>query len=74
MDLRYATSPEQLPTFDTAALRAKYLVEQLFVPGEITACYTHHDRVVLGGAAPADEPLTLPTFEALRAESAGPAP
>jgi len=68
MDLRYATSPEQLPTFDTAALRAKYLVEQLFVLGEITACYTHHDRVVVGGAAPADEPLTLPTFEALRAE------
>ena len=66
--MRYATNPDQLPRFDTAALRAQYLVETLFVPGEITACYTHHDRIVLGGAAPADEPLPLPTFEELRAE------
>ena len=68
MDQRYATNPQQLTTFDTADLRAQYLVENLFVPGEITACYTHHDRVVLGGAAPAGEPLPLPTFDELRAE------
>jgi 4-deoxy-L-threo-5-hexosulose-uronate ketol-isomerase len=68
MDQRYATSPDQLPAFDTTELRARYLVEQLFVPGEVTACYTHHDRVVLGGAAPLDEPLPLPTFDELRAE------
>ena len=42
----------QLTAFDTAELRAQYLVDHLFIPGEITACYTHHDRVVLGGAAP----------------------
>src|SRR6476659_10918969 len=68
MDHRYATSPQQLTTFDTTELRAHYLVENLFIPGQITACYTHHDRVVLGGAAPVDEPLALPAFEALRAE------
>ena len=68
MDQRYATSPQQLTSFDTAQLRAQYLVEDLFVPGRITATYTHHDRVVVGGAAPAGEPLPLPTFEELRAE------
>jgi 4-deoxy-L-threo-5-hexosulose-uronate ketol-isomerase len=68
MDHRYATSPQQLTTFDTTELRAHYLVENLFTPGEITACYTHHDRVVLGGAAPAGTPLQLPTFDELRAE------
>ena len=68
MDQRYATNPAQLTSFDTAALRAQYLVEDLFVPGRITATYTHHDRVVLGGAAPAGEPLSLPTFDELRAE------
>ncbi len=68
MEQRYATNPQQLPSFDTDALRAQYLVDRLFIPGEITACYTHHDRVVLGGAAPLDEPLPLPAFEALRAE------
>jgi 4-deoxy-L-threo-5-hexosulose-uronate ketol-isomerase len=68
MEQRYATNPQQLPSFDTETLRAQYLVDQLFIPGQITACYTHHDRVVLGGAAPVDEPLALPAFEALRAE------
>src|SRR6478736_7865669 len=68
MDQRYATSPQQLTSFDTAQLRAQYLVEDLFVPGRITATYTHHDRVVVGGAAPAGEPLPLTTFEELRAE------
>ncbi len=68
MDHRYATNPHQLRSFGTADLRAQYLVENLFVPGEITACYTHHDRVVLGGASPVGEPLALPTFDELRAE------
>jgi len=68
MDLRYATNPTQIPSFDTNELRARYLVDTLFVPGEITACYTHHDRIVLAGAAPTDGPLTLPTFDELRAD------
>lgn len=68
MDQRYATNPAQLPTFDTAALRQQYLVEDLFQPGRVVACYTHHDRIVLGGASPVDEPLPLPTYDELRAE------
>jgi 4-deoxy-L-threo-5-hexosulose-uronate ketol-isomerase len=68
MDQRYATTPDQLPHFDTAALRDRFLVEDLFVPGEVHAVYTHHDRIVLGGAVPAGSQLPLPTFEELRAE------
>ena len=68
MDKRYATTPDQLPSFDTEALRQRYLVEELFVPGEVTAVYTHHDRIVLGGAVPAGGRLPLPTFDELRAE------
>jgi 4-deoxy-L-threo-5-hexosulose-uronate ketol-isomerase len=68
MDQRYATNPDQIPGFGTDALRAQYLVDTLFVPGQVTACYTHHDRIVLGGAMPTGEPLPLPTFEELRAE------
>lgn len=68
MDQRYATSPDQLPLFDTEDLRERYLVEQVFVPGEVTAVYTHHDRIVLGGAVPAGRALALPTFPELRAE------
>ncbi|MCM3689596.1 5-dehydro-4-deoxy-D-glucuronate isomerase [Kocuria rosea] len=68
MEQRYATSPEQLPAFDTTELRERFLVEDLFVPGEVKVTYTHHDRIVLGGAVPAGQQLPLPTFEELRAE------
>ena len=68
MEQRYATTPDQLPRFDTDDLRERYLVDEVFVPGEVTAVYTHHDRIVLGGAVPAGERLPLPTFDELRAE------
>jgi len=34
----------------------------------VTAVYTHHDRIVLGGAVPAGGDLPLPTFDELRAD------
>jgi 4-deoxy-L-threo-5-hexosulose-uronate ketol-isomerase len=68
MEQRYATSPEQLPTFDTDELRQRFLIEEVFVPGEVNVVYTHHDRIVLGGAVPAGKQLALPTFDELRAE------
>lgn len=68
MDQRYATSPDQIRSLDTAALRERFLVEDLFLPGRVTAVYTHHDRVVLAGAVPAGTELRLPTFDELRAE------
>jgi 4-deoxy-L-threo-5-hexosulose-uronate ketol-isomerase len=68
LEQRSATSPDQLPLFDTQALRERYLVEDLFAPGEVRAVYTHHDRIVLGSAVPAGTQLVLPTFGELRAE------
>ncbi|MDO4900977.1 5-dehydro-4-deoxy-D-glucuronate isomerase [Actinomyces sp.] len=68
MEQRYATNPEQIPGFDTRDLRDRYLVEKVFVPGEVTAVYTHQDRIVLGGAEPAGRTLTLPVFEELRSD------
>jgi 4-deoxy-L-threo-5-hexosulose-uronate ketol-isomerase len=44
---------------DTAALRAAFLGEGLFRPGEIRLIYTHYDRMVIGGAVPAGGTLTL---------------
>ena len=68
MEQRYATTPDQLPRFDTDDLRDRYLVEEVLVPGEVRAVYTHHDRIVLGGAVPAGTQLPLPTADELRAE------
>jgi 4-deoxy-L-threo-5-hexosulose-uronate ketol-isomerase len=59
LQVRHATHPEQVPGFDTAALRSHYLVDDLFTPGAVTAVLTHHDRIVLAGAVPANGPLTL---------------
>ncbi len=68
MEQRYATNPDQLPQFDTAELRERYLVDEVFVPGQVTLVYTHQDRIVLGGAAPAGGELSLEVPDELRAE------
>lgn len=68
MQQRYATSPEHLTRMGTAELRSRYLVEDLFVPGEVHAVYTHEDRVVLAGVTPTDAPLTLAGYPELRSE------
>lgn len=69
MELRHATNPAQIPTFDTAALRGHYLVDNLFSPGELRATYTHEDRVVLAGAVPVETPIAMTSFDQLRTET-----
>ena len=68
MEQRYATNPAQIPGMTTEQLRASYLVPELFVAGEITVVYTHHDRIVLGGAVPAGSPLALPGYPEIRSD------
>lgn len=68
MDQRYATSPEHVPGMDTAELRRRYLVQDLFVPGEVKAVYTHHDRIVLAGISPVGTALELGSFPEIRSD------
>jgi 4-deoxy-L-threo-5-hexosulose-uronate ketol-isomerase len=68
MQQRYATSPEQIPGMDTAELRRRYLVEDLFAADEVRAVYTHHDRVVLVGVQPVRDTVALPTYPEIRSE------
>ncbi|MGW0891966.1 5-dehydro-4-deoxy-D-glucuronate isomerase [Saccharopolyspora sp. NPDC002578] len=69
MENRHATHPDQVPGFDTDALRAHYLVPDLFAPGEIRTVHSHQDRVVLGGAVPGPgQVLELTAEPALRGE------
>lgn len=65
---RYATNPAQIPGMTTAQLRDTYLIEDVFAPGEIRLTYTHHDRVVLGGAVPAGETLVLGGYPEIRSD------
>lgn len=68
MDVRYSTNPAEARGFDTAQLRRHYLVEDVFVPGELRLTYSHEDRVVLGGAVPGAEPLRLESDDTLRTD------
>lgn len=68
MENRHAVSKEQVARMNTEELRANFLVPEVFVPGQITLVHSHQDRVVLGGAAPTDQPLKLEAPDELRAE------
>lgn len=68
VEQRYATHPGELPRMDTAEMRTRFLVDDLFVPGQVRAVYTHHDRVVLAGIAPVDGPLRLEGFPEIRSD------
>lgn len=59
MRVLYGASPADIAAMDTDRLRAEFLIEDLFAPGEIAFIYTHVDRMILGGAVPLGEPLVF---------------
>ena len=60
IDIRPAIDPLSAKRFDTAELRANFLIEELFVAGEVRLTYSHYDRLIVGGATPAGTALDLP--------------
>ncbi|WP_292024383.1 MULTISPECIES: 5-dehydro-4-deoxy-D-glucuronate isomerase [unclassified Brevundimonas] len=56
-----ATHPDMMDGAANQQLRDRYLVEGLFVPGKISLNYSHHERMIIGGATPAETALSLPT-------------
>lgn len=59
MEVRHASHPEAVRSFDTGQLRRHFLVESLFRPGEVALTYSHIDRFVVGGAMPLAAPVVL---------------
>lgn len=58
----YATHPESIYGATNQELRELYLVNDIFVSGEINLNYSHFDRIAVGGAVPTDEKLSLPVM------------
>jgi 4-deoxy-L-threo-5-hexosulose-uronate ketol-isomerase len=56
----YATHPESLAGASNEQLRSLYLVENLFSDNELRLNYSHFDRMVVGGACPTGEKISLP--------------
>lgn len=59
LDMRWAIDPQTAARMDTTELRSNFLIETLFEPGRVHLCYTHYDRMVVGGAMPGESPLAL---------------
>jgi len=59
MDIRYALHPDHFKTLDTTAIREQMLIEKLFSGNRIHTCYSHIDRIIIGGACPAADVLKL---------------
>ena len=64
---RTASSP-RAKHYTTDRLREEFLIQNLFVPGEIKMVYSHIDRIITGAAVPAGETLVLTAGAELRAE------
>ena len=67
MELRTACSPEDMKHYTTERLRKEFLIQNLFVPGEIKLVYSHIDRIIAGACMP-QSPVRLTAGDELRAE------
>ncbi len=68
MKTLFATHPRDTKTLDTQQLRADFLIDNLMIDDQINLCYTHYDRLIVGGAKPLKQNLKLETQEELKAE------
>lgn len=66
-EIRYAAHPEDARRYDTARLRRDFLVERIFAKDEVNMVYSMYDRMVVGGAMPVGEVLSLEAIDPLKA-------
>lgn len=59
MEIRYSNHPRDVKKYDTEQLRNDFLIQNLFVAGELKLVYSHNDRFITGAAVPTKEPITL---------------
>ena len=67
IELRYAVHPDDFKKYDTVKLRKEFLIENIFIPNEISLVYSMYDRYMVGGAMPVEKTLKLETADDLKA-------
>lgn len=67
-EVRYSAHPEDAKHYDTARLRREFLIETIFTDNEVNMVYSMYDRMIVGGAMPVAEALTLEAIDPLKAE------
>lgn len=59
LDVRYSSHPDDAKHYSTEENREHFLIEKVFIPGEISLTYSHYDRIIAGGVMPTDKELFL---------------
>lgn len=59
MDIRYSTGPNDVKRYTTEELRREFLIENLYVPDQVVAVYSHVDRMVTLGCMPVHETVSI---------------
>jgi len=68
MEVRFEHSPKEVRGMNTDELREAFLTESLMQEDQVRLVYTHYDRVILGGACPVSQKLSLETHSELKAD------
>ena len=59
MDIRYSTGKEPFKTMTTEEMRKEFLVQNIFIKNDVSAVYSHIDRIVTLGCMPVDKKVKL---------------
>lgn len=59
MDIRYSCNPHDFKRYTTEETRREFLIENLFIADQVTAVYSHVDRMVTLGIMPVKETVPL---------------
>lgn len=66
-EIRYAAHPEDAKRYDTQRIRRDFLIVNIFLKNEVNMVYSMYDRMVVGGAMPVGETLSLEAIDPLKA-------
>ncbi|MHC1693600.1 MAG: 5-dehydro-4-deoxy-D-glucuronate isomerase [Sphaerochaetaceae bacterium] len=59
MEVREYVNSAYAERMNTQEMRKNFLIEKVFIPGEVTMTYSHVDRMIAGGITPTVKGLTL---------------
>jgi 4-deoxy-L-threo-5-hexosulose-uronate ketol-isomerase len=59
MDIRYSTGKEDFKRWTTGQVRDEFLIDPIFKADDVTAVYSHIDRIVTMGAMPVNDSIKI---------------
>jgi 4-deoxy-L-threo-5-hexosulose-uronate ketol-isomerase len=68
MEFLFTADRNRYRRMTTSELREAYMVDGMFIAGEVSLCYTDIDRAIVGSAVPLKDPLTLPVHKELASD------